>query len=279
MIRVGMLQAAATEDKQENLSQLERAMRQTHEEGVQLFVAPETFMAYCPASESNRTRYDVSEPLDGPFVSQVREFARQYRQWTVVGLYERPGAETHGHRVYNTVVLIDAAGALVSRYRKTHLYDAFGYRESDQFIAGADLFQPVAMPGGRIGLLVCYELRFPEVAREQIRRGADFLVVPSAWYAGPYKEMHWELLVRARALENTSFVFAGNQSAPRFTGRSLAVNPMGVVIAGAGATSQLVVANYVPEEVVDARSTLPSLMQRRPELYEGRGQRDVNSRK
>lgn len=269
MIRVGLLQAAATEDKSENLAQLAQAARQAQAEGVELLVAPETFMAYCPASESNHRRHELSEPLDGPFLARVQELAVRHEQWIMVGMYERPAEETSDGRVYNTVAVVDREGALSSHYRKTHLYDAFGYRESDQFLAGDDLFQPVQMPGGRIGVMVCYELRFPEVAREQIRRGADFLVVPSAWYAGPYKEMHWELLVRARALENTTFVFAGNQSGPRFTGHSLVVNPMGVVTAGAGVKGQLVVANYEPDEVVEARTTLPSLAQRRPDLYEG----------
>ena len=110
-------------------------------------------------------------------------------------------------------------------YRKIHLYDSFGYRESDRLAPGPSSRSLVDVGGFRVGLMTCYDLRFPELARALVDRGAEVLVVPAAWVAGPRKVDHWRTLLRARAIENTVFVVAAGQPGPRYTGHSMVVGP------------------------------------------------------
>ena len=127
-------------------------------------------------------------------------------------------------RPYNTLLVRGAADAA---YRKIHLYDSFGYRESDALSPGDLTPVLVDVAGFRVGLMTCYDLRFPELARLLVDRGAEVLVVPSAWVAGPRKVEHWRTLVRARAIENTVFVVAAAQPGPRYSGHSMVVDPLG----------------------------------------------------
>ena len=136
-----------------------------------------------------------AEPLDGPFVTEVERVAAERGTTVVAGhLRARRAAP------YNTVVVRGAARA---DYRKIHLYDSFGYRESDVLAAGRLEPVTVEIAGTTVGLMTCYDLRFPELARALVDRGAEVLVVPSAWVAGPRKVDHWTTLLRARAIENT----------------------------------------------------------------------------
>ena len=120
---------------------------------------------------------------------------------------------------------------LRASYRKIHLYDSFGYQESARLVAGPVEPVLVDVDGFRVGLMTCYDLRFPELARELVSRGAELLVVPAAWVAGPLKVDHWRTLARARAIENTVFVAAVGQPGPRYTGHSMVVGPAGEVVA------------------------------------------------
>jgi predicted amidohydrolase len=148
-------------------------------------------------------------------------------------------------------------------YRKIHLYDSFGYKESDRLVAG-DLEPVLVEVGGlQVGLMTCYDLRFPELARALVTRGADALVVPAAWVAGPLKVDHWRTLVRARAIENTTYVAAAGQPAPRYTGHSMVVTPHGEVLTEAGEDAEVVGATLETKVVEDARAVNPSLANRR----------------
>ena len=151
-------------------------------------------------------------------------------------------------------------------YRKIHLYDSFGYRESDRLLAGEhDPAAPalVELDGWRLGLMTCYDLRFPELARRLVDAGAEVLVVPAAWVAGERKVDHWRTLARARAIENTAYVVAAGQPAPRYSGHSLVVDPFGDVLAEAGEGADLVRADLDPARLAEARRTNPSLANRR----------------
>ena len=165
-------------------------------------------------------------------------------------------------RPYNTLAVVDRTGLRAS-YRKIHLYDSFGYKESDRLSAGP--LEPVVVEVGDVpvGLMTCYDLRFPELARELVRRGAQLLVVPSAWVAGPAKVQHWRTLVRARAIENTVFVVAAAQPGPRYTGHSLVVDPLGDVLAEAGEGTAVLRATLDREVLDEARQINPSLANRR----------------
>jgi predicted amidohydrolase len=165
-------------------------------------------------------------------------------------------------RPYNTLVVVDKHG-LQASYRKIHLYDSFGYKESDRLLAGPVEPVLVDLGGFKVGLMTCYDLRFPELARELTKQGAELLVVPAAWVAGPGKVDHWRTLVKARAIENTVFVAAVGQPGPRYTGHSLVVGPDGTLLAEVGDGDHVVHATVTHDLLEDARATNPSLANRR----------------
>ena len=163
-------------------------------------------------------------------------------------------------RPLNTLVM---RGAAEAAYRKIHLYDSFGYRESDRLMAGPPEPTVVPVGGWQVGLLTCYDLRFPELSRLLVDRGAEALVVPAAWVAGPRKVDHWTTLLRARAIENTVYVVAAAQPGPRYSGHSMVVDPLGDVLVEAGAGPEVLRANLDHATLTTARATNPSLANRR----------------
>jgi len=189
----------------------------------------------------------------------------------VAGVFE-PAPD---QRVYNTTVAFDADGNLAAAYRKIHLFDALGHRESETVAPGSELII-TELAGIKVGFLTCYDVRFPELARALAVRGAELIVIPSAWAAGLFKEEHWTTLVRARAIENTVWVAAAGQvpdpdepatSAPTGVGRSMLVDPMGAVRLDLG--SGPAVASGVVDTNLTARvrATLPCLQHRRPDIF------------
>jgi predicted amidohydrolase len=224
-------------------------------EGADLVVFPEAF-----ARDFGKAGSDLSacaESLDGPFVTEVARVAVERRTTVVAGLFERSSDE---RRPYSTIVV---RGAATADYRKIHLYDSFGTRESDILAAGPVAAPVVGLGGLMLGLMNCYDLRFPEQARALVDAGADVLVVPAAWVAGERKVDHWRTLARARAIENTAYVVAAGQPGPRYTGHSLVVDPMGDVLVEGGEGSEVLTATLDPERVAEARRTNPSLANRR----------------
>ncbi len=223
--------------------------------GADLVVLPEAFARDFGEAGSDVSAY--AEPVPGPFTDAVAECAELMGTSVLAGMFE---TSSDPERPYNTLVLRGAAGA---DYRKIHLYDSFGYRESDRLLAGDPVPTVVELNGWRVGLMTCYDLRFPELARLLVDAGAEIIVVPAAWVAGPRKVEHWRTLVRARAIENTVYVAAVGQPAPRYTGHSLVVDPWGDVIAEAGPGPDLVFAEVTRAALEEARRTNPSLLNRR----------------
>jgi predicted amidohydrolase len=224
-------------------------------DGTDLTVLPEAF-----ARDFGEPGSDVSgyaEPVTGPFATEVERVAKERDTTVVAGMFE---AGDDPARPFNTLVVRGAAGA---DYRKIHLYDSFGHRESDRLTAGDVAPALVEVSGIRVGLMTCYDLRFPELARLLVTEGADVLVLPAAWVAGPRKVDHWRTLVRARAIENTVYVVAAGQPGPRYTGHSMVVDPLGDVLAEAGEGPETLRAVVDPDVVAAARRTNPSLVNRR----------------
>ncbi|MHA7133312.1 carbon-nitrogen hydrolase family protein [Oerskovia turbata] len=179
---------------------------------------------------------------------------------------DESGAAAAGpSRAVNAVVAIDASGALAGVYRKVHLYDAFGQRESDRLAPGPADAAPTTLTVGGLtfGIMTCYDLRFPESARRLVDAGADVLVVPAAWAAGELKADHWRTLARARAIENTSVVLGVGQAGKGVTGRSLLVGPDGQVGLELDERAGLRTADIDPEALAESRRTNPSLTNRR----------------
>lgn len=254
-LQVRIWQHASALDPAENLAALDRAEDMLA--GTDLLVLPEAFARDFGEQGSDLAPY--AEPLDGPFGSKVAQLARSAGAHMVAGMFE---SSPDPARPFNTLVL--AGPEQVTPYRKIHLYDSFGYRESDRVHPGP--IEPTVVPvtAARVGLLTCYDLRFPEQARALSAAGADLLVLPAAWVAGDRKLAHWQTLVRARAIENVAWVVAAAQPGPRYTGHSMVVAPTGDVVAEAGGEDDVVLTETLDLEAVRvARERNPSLANRR----------------
>lgn len=219
-----------------------------------LVVLPEAFARDFGEPGADLAPY--AEGLDGPFATRLAEVAGN--AVVVAGMFETASGTD---RPYNTLVL--AGPGVRATYRKIHLYDSFGYRESDTLTAGP--LRPVTaqVDGFRLGLMTCYDLRFPELARSLSTEGVDVIVVPAAWVAGPRKVMQWQTLLRARAIENVCWVVAAAQPGPRYCGHSMVVSPVGEVVAEAGEGEELLSAALDLAAVREAREANPSLANRR----------------
>ncbi|WGL52427.1 carbon-nitrogen hydrolase family protein [Nocardioides sp. BP30] len=232
--------------------------------GVDLVVFPEVFARDFGSPGTPLGAY--AEGLDGPFATEVERVARDRGTTIVAGMLEQVPDEAG--TPFNTLVV---RGHVEAAYRKIHLYDSFGYRESDVLAAGPVAPRVITLPadraaaadGARIGLMTCYDLRFPELARALVDQGAEILVVPAAWVAGDRKVDHWRTLLRARAIENTVFVVACGQPAPRYCGHSMVIDPLGDVLAEAGPDPSVITATLSREVLAQARRVNPSLANRR----------------
>ncbi|MDH6236196.1 carbon-nitrogen hydrolase family protein [Cryobacterium sp. CG_9.6] len=258
-IGFGVAQFAPGTDEAANLRQMRRLTALAVTRGAAVIVFPE-YSSFCevplgPASLA------AAQSLDGPFVRSLAHLARELSVFIVAGMIESTDDVA---RVANTLVAVDPRGAVVATYRKLHLYDAFGQRESDRVQAG-DIESPqtFAVQGLTVGMQTCYDIRFPEVSRRLADAGANVILVPAEWMPGPLKEQHWRVLLTARALENTVYVVAADQAPPIGVGQSMIVDPMGVELVTLGDMADVAVAWLAPERVADVRHVNPSLSQRR----------------
>ena len=254
-VRVALLQFAAGLEPDANLEVIRRL---SGGQEAELVIAPEAAMH--DFGQSGMPLGPVAQRLDGPFVASMAKLAAERGTAFVAGMFEvsdDPG------RPYNTLVLLDASGDVVATYRKTHLYDSFGYSESDRLRQGDPVPVVADVAGVRIGLMTCYDLRFPEQARALVDAGADLLVVPAAWVRGPLKESHWETLLRARAIENTVYVAAAAQCGRHYCGRSMLVDPLGIPVAGLGEAEGVATGTVSLDRIRDVRATNPALTHRR----------------
>jgi deaminated glutathione amidase len=256
VLTLALLQLASSLDPVENRAAL-KAVAEQVPQPVDLVVLPEVFMRDFGSPGSDISTY--AEPLDGPFVSELTDLARRTGAVVVAGMFE---TSEDPARPYNTLAVVDGTGLLAS-YRKIHLYDSFGYKESERLLAGPVEPLLVEVDGFTVGLMTCYDLRFPELARELVRRGAELLVVPSAWVAGPAKVDHWRTLVKARAIENTVYVAAVGQPPPRYSGHTMVVAPTGEVLTELDDEQTVAEVELDRQLLADARATNPSLANRR----------------
>ena len=260
-LQVCLVQAASSLDPDENRARVAdlvaRAVADADTSTPTLVVLPEAFARDFGKPDSSLGPY--AEPLDGPFATALAGAAREHGVHVLAGMFRQGDDED---RPVNTLVLRGPDGEQAS-YDKIHLYDSFGYKESDRLLAGDWKPVVVELGGLRVGLMTCYDLRFPELARALVDEGAEVLVLPAAWVAGERKADHWRTLVRARAIENTVYVAAVGQPAPRYTGFSTVVSPLGDVLVEAGDDEQVLSCVLEQREVVSARAVNPSLANRR----------------
>jgi predicted amidohydrolase len=256
---IAVAQFAPVADSAANLRSIRGLTERAATRGATLVVFPE-YSSYFEA-ELGRGFVDAAEPVDGPFVAGLVGLAVEFDVHLVAGLVERTDDPD---RFSNTLVAVDPTGEVVARYRKIHLYDAFGGRESDWVVPGPiEAPETFAWGGFSVGLQTCYDVRFPEVTRRLVDAGADLVLLPSEWVRGPLKEHHWRTLVTARAIENTVYIAAADQAPPVGAGNSMVVDPMGVELATVGEATDVAVAWISPARVAQARVTNPALSLRR----------------
>ena len=256
---IAVAQFAPGDDREANLAAMELFATEAVARGASLVVFPEYSSFFEP--ELGEASLAAAEPLDGRFVTGVAEFASRLGIHVVAGMLET--TEAPG-KVSNTIVAVDPAGAIVAEYRKLHLYDAFGQRESDRVLAGRiEPPQTFAWQGFTVGLQTCYDIRFPEVTRRLVDAGADLVLVPAEWVRGPLKEHHWRVLVTARAIENTIYIAAADHAPPVGAGNSMVVDPMGVELVTIGEETGIAVAEVTPARLASVRETNPALALRR----------------
>jgi predicted amidohydrolase len=267
-MRVAAIQLTSTADKQANLDLAEQLVRRAAADGAQLIVLPEMFNVL---GDPDVLR-SGAESLDGPTLTQMRGLARQLGTWLVAGSIIERAADAG--RLHNTSCLIDPAGTISAIYRKVHLFDADVpgslMRESDTVSPGTHLVS-ADVDGTRVGFSICYDLRFPELFRLLTLDGCRILVVVSAFTERTGRD-HWEVLVRTRAIENQVFVVAANQvgqTTPRLRwfGRSMIVDPWGIVLAQAPDRPGVIIADLDFSAQDTVRAQLPCLTNRRPDVY------------
>jgi predicted amidohydrolase len=262
-VRIALSQLTTGPDPEKNLLLIKEWTQRAAEAGARVVIFPEASMACFGTPLA-----PLAEPLDGPWANGVREIARATRTVVVAGMF----TPAPGGRVANT--LLATGPGVEASYDKIHLYDAFGYRESDTVAAGSRIVT-IDVEGVRLGLATCYDVRFPELFRAHADTGAALTLLAASWGAGPGKPEQWELLVRARALDATVWLAAVGQAdpgtqaglAPTGIGHSRIVGPDGTVRHRLGAAPELLVADLDIDEVAAVREKTSVLANRRPEVW------------
>ncbi|MGV9749330.1 carbon-nitrogen hydrolase family protein [Nocardia farcinica] len=259
-VEIAVVQFTPGVEPAANLATLREHVEEAARRGARVVIAPEYAM-YAVRKLDERV-VAVAQPLDGPFATGLADLARDAGVYLVAGMVEtgQPGEE----RIRNTLVVTGPAGERIAIYRKVHLYDAFGHRESDVIEAGP-ITEPAlfTVDGVTIGLQTCFDLRFPEGFRRIAAAGAHVLAVPAQWIPGPAKVDQWTTLLRARAIENTVYVAAADQAAPLGSGASMIVDPAGAVLAELGDAPGVLTATVDLEHLAAVRTRNPSLALRR----------------
>ena len=271
-MRAGAIQLNATDDVERNLETADRLVRRVAGMGAELIVLPETWTYMGPPAAGGQLAAGA-QTLDGPAMEWARRIAAELGVDLVAGsLHERGPGDEKG---FNTSAHISPDGELLAVYRKIHLFDVeidgMVHAESRAFHAGDEIVVSGLDDGTALGMSVCFDLRFPELYRILALRGAELLTVPSA-FTLPTTRDHWEVLLRARAIENQCFVVAPNQigahpGGNRSGGRSMIVDPWGTVLACAPDTEAVIVADLDRAHQRAIRTRLPTLERRRPQAY------------
>jgi predicted amidohydrolase len=265
-MKIAAIQMVSTPDVERNLAAAARLAAEAAAAGAQLIALPEYF---CLMGRNDRDKLGIAEPIgEGPIQSALADIARAHRLWVIGGTL--PIATADAERVRNSCLVFSPEGDRIARYDKVHLF-AFDngserYDEGRVLEAGAD---PIAFDAGdlRVGLSICYDLRFPELYRKLMWPACDLISVPSA-FTYPTGEAHWELLLRARAVENQCYVIAPAQGGRHENGRrtwghSLIVDPWGRVLASRDEGEGVVLAEIDRERIAEVRRQLPALGHRR----------------
>jgi predicted amidohydrolase len=264
-MRIAVCQLNSRADRAANLEVADGLLDRAAAAGADLAVLPEYVDYLGPVADEPKP-----EPVDGEFAAFFAEAARRHHMWVLAGSFHERGPDSS--HTYNTSLVFDRRGALAATYRKIHLFDVeipgrVSHRESERVAPGTDTVT-VDIDGVSVGLTICYDLRFPELYRRlAVEGGARLIVVPAAFTTHTGRD-HWEVLLRARAIENQCYVAAAGQIGDHDPGRScfgrsMVIDPWGTVLAQAPDTVGIAVADIDSDRVTDIRQSVPSLANRR----------------
>jgi len=264
MPKVAIVQFKASTIKEQNLKKILDYIKKASKKGAQLCAFPEFMMFYTKSSQTPKELASLSETINGNFVKTISKAANKHLIQVIGTFYEKSNKK---NRVYDTSFLINKSGKVVSKYRKIHLYDALGFKESKKMVSGSKIVKPSRTALGKIGMLICYDLRFPEMSRSLALSGSEILVAPSAWVKGKNKEDHWITINKTRAIENGCYVVAPDQVGNIYCGRSVVVDPFGKILLDMKKRQGIGVVNISTEKIKKTRTVLPLLKNRRSDIY------------
>jgi predicted amidohydrolase len=265
--RAAVVQMKSSVNKEQNLAYSLNLINEAVKNKAQLICFPEFQMAYSPAEQKAEELHKIAEKIDGNFISTLSSSAKRNKINVIATLYEFIDTNKQNHKVFDTAVIINERGKLESVYRKVHLYDALGFKESKKLIAGSIIERPTRTSVGNLGLLICYDMRFPEISRILTVNGASILVSPSAWVAGFMKQEHWEIMLKARAIENGVYVIAPNQLGNIYCGHSMVIDPFGTALVDMGNREGMEIMDIDNSRINTIRRRLPLLKNRRTDVY------------
>jgi len=259
---IGIAQISTTCSVDVNVRKFENVIRSR--EKAEIVVLPEYFMINPEECSSLELIYEHSQELNGGFVKSMAKIARDYDVGLVFTFFEKCRSTK---KVYNTAIFLNNYGEVLGAYRKIHLFDAYGYSESRIIESGNELSPIINYRDTKFSLAICFDIRFPELFRIYAIRDCEVCIIPSAWYRGDLKEEILIFLARSRAHENGMYIIIANQYSEKFTGRSMIVDPYGAVLLDLSIGEKYVEYRIDVDEVYKARSKVPILKLRKPELY------------
>ncbi|MDH3617670.1 MAG: carbon-nitrogen hydrolase family protein [Nitrosopumilus sp.] len=263
-MKVAVVQFRASTNKETNLKKITNYILKAAQNKATLVAFPEFMMFYTDSSQTPKQLASLAETIDGNFVNTIAKSANQNQIQVIGSFYEK---STKKDRVYDTSFVIAKTGKVISTYRKIHLYDALGFRESDKMTSGSKITKPVKTSIGKVGMMICYDLRFPEMSRSLAASGSEVLVAPSAWVKGDMKEEHWLTINKTRAIENGCYVIAPDQVGNIYCGRSVVVDPYGKILLDMKKKQGIGYVNIDLKKIKQIRKVLPLLKNRRTDVY------------
>ena len=263
-MKAALVQFKASTKKENNLKKIISYISKAASKNATLCAFPEFMMFYTNSSQTSKQLAELAETINGNFVTTIAKAAKENNIQVIGSFYEKSRKKD---RVYDTSFVINQSGKVISTYRKIHLYDALGFRESDKMTSGSKITKPVQTSLGKVGMMICYDLRFPEMSRSLAVAGSEVLVVPSAWVKGNMKEEHWITINKTRAIENGCYVIAPDQVGNIYCGRSLVVDPYGKVLLDMKKKQGIGFVKIDLNKVKQIRKVLPLLKNRRTDIY------------
>jgi predicted amidohydrolase len=264
LMKAAVIQFKASTKKEDNLKKIVSYISKAAARNATLCAFPEFMMFYTNSSQTSKQLANLAETINGTFVTTITKAAKENQIQVVGSFYEKSKKKD---RVYDTSFVIDKSGKVISTYRKIHLYDALGFKESDKMVSGSKIAKPVKTSIGKIGMMICYDLRFPEISRSLAVAGSEVLIVPSAWVKGNMKEEHWITINKTRAIENGCYIIAPDQVGNIYCGRSLVVDPYGKILLDMKKKQGIGFVNIDLDMVKQTRKVLPLLKNRRTDVY------------